>query len=180
MNAVTMITTFAALGGALAFVGWPLAHPIIADDRESARSKRRTALDDEKERLLALLHDLEHDFATGKLEETDYRTLSARLKVDAAKVLKEIDVNEGRRVMRTGDEPEAREPAKPKTEAPAKASAANTLSPEEPTKTVRPKALAEAETDARFCTKCGRKAKNADDRFCGKCGAALPAADGDE
>jgi len=195
-NVLTIATSIGVLGGAFAFVAWPLAKPAIAEDPTTGREKRRAALEEEKERLLSAISDLEHDHATGKMEDGDYTTLTGRLKGEAAKVLREIDVNDGRRVLRPGEKPEpaaapaerASEPAPPeRTSEPAVAKS----SPDAPPPRVEPPARATVETDkptkpgvkpplnsdadARpFCTKCGRQAKTAEDRFCGRCGAALP------
>jgi hypothetical protein len=199
MDAVTMVTTFAVLGGALAFVGWPLANPSLAEADTTAREKRRDALDDEKERLLDALGDLDHDRRTGKMEEGDFDTLTARLKVEAAQVLRDIDVNEGRKTLKAGEtlEPVAKpDPAAKTEEKPvqppagddeierlrrqakereaerARLEAENKKNEER----VKAKETSNPAADAAgaFCTKCGRRAKSIEDRFCGKCGAALP------
>ena len=159
-------------GATMAYVGWPLIHPLLSEDEPSVRERKRKALAEEKERLIGALRDLDHDHRTGKLDDADHATLTARLKQQAAEVLKDIDVNDGRRVMRPGDEPAPPEPVAQKT------------APESPTIRVThselkaaPAAAAEAAasgTAVRFCTKCGRQAKAEDDKFCGKCGATLP------
>lgn len=158
-------------GATMAYVGWPLIHPLLSEDEPSVRERKRKALAEEKERLIGALRDLDHDHRTGKLDDADYATLTARLKQQAAEVLKDIDVNEGRRVMRPGDAP-----------VPESAFADAAKTPETPTIRVThselKKAVAEAAAAAgsavRFCTKCGRQAKADDDKFCGKCGATLP------
>lgn len=195
MDAISAVVTLAAVGGALGFVAWPLASPAIREDNETARMKRRVALDEEKERLLASLHDLEHDFSTGKMEEPDYRAISAKLKAETARVLKEIDVNEGRKILRPGDRwedrpsaPVSSAPITPGTSVPAvptpppaptpAATAPTPTSTPTPAAAPAPAAAASAAADEgaaiKFCTKCGRRAKSADDRFCGRCGATLP------
>lgn len=154
-------------GATMAYVGWPLIHPLLSEDEPSVRERKRKALAEEKERLIGALRDLDHDHRTGKLDDADYTTLTARLKQQAAEVLKDIDVNEGRRVMRPGD-----------VAPPESAFAGAASAPETPTIRVThselKKAVAEAGSAVRFCTKCGRQAKADDDKFCGKCGASLP------
>lgn len=156
-------------GATMAFVGWPLVHPLLAEDEPSARDRRRTDLLEEKERLLASIRDLEHERRTGKLDEADHTALTEKLMTKAADVLKELDA--------LG---EARELA------PAKASSSPAdiplPDPKDGTPTIRvthvdlkaevAKAAAEGAVE-RFCTKCGRQAKNLEDKFCGRCGAAL-------
>jgi hypothetical protein len=156
-------------GATMAYVGWPLVHPLLSEDEPSVRERKRKALAEEKERLIGALRDLDHDHRTGKLDDADHATLTARLKSQAAAVLKDIDVNEGRRVMRPGDVAAAE---------PAPAPADAKLTPDSPTIRVTHSELkaaaAAAEAAVRFCTKCGRQAKADDDKFCGKCGATLP------
>ena len=171
-----VVTDLVILAGALAFVGWPLANPARADEDSTAREKRRIALDEEKERLLAGLADLDHDRATGKMEDADHLTLSSKLKAEAARVFREIDLNEGRRLLKTGEEPEPapipKAVAKAKKSSPPAKPVDRDDAPTVPG--MKPRSLDEVESDAKFCTKCGRRAKAIDDRFCGRCGAALP------
>ncbi len=188
METMTMATTLVILAGALAFVGWPLANPAMAEEEETARERRREALEEEKDRVFGALSDLDHDRQTGKMEENDFDAISLRLKVDAARVLRDIDVNEGRKVLREG---ESRDAAKPADDAKpaksAKKTKANVPPPRQDDDTtvpgLKPRSLdgladvsgaSALEGAGAFCTKCGRRAKAADDRFCGRCGATLP------
>lgn len=166
-------------GATMAYVGWPLVHPLLAEDEPSVREQKRKHLAEEKERLIGALRDLDHDLKTGKLDEADHAAIGARLKSEAAAVLKEIDVNEGRKVLRPGDAaPAETEPDPKRVESAFKADSVQ----ETPTirvthaelKAQKEAAAASAEGATRFCTKCGRQAKAGDDKFCGKCGAALP------
>lgn len=180
-------------GAAMAYVGWPLVHPLLAEDEPSVRERKRSALAEEKERLIGALRDLDHDHRTGKLDDADHATLTARLKQQAAAVLKDIDVNDGRRVLRPGDmTPEIhdklfREGAtaiSPNHRQPEDRPAERKVAADSPTIRVTHAELKEAAAreaaaiaagaSTRFCTKCGREAKAGDDKFCGKCGATLP------
>lgn len=179
METMTLATTLVILAGALAFVGWPLANPAMAEEEETARERRREALEEEKDRVFGALSDLDHDRQTGKMEENDFDAISLRLKVDAARVLREIDVNEGRKVLREG---ESRDAAKPADDAKSAKKTNASVSPprQDDAPTVpglKPRSLDDVsglESAGAFCTKCGRRAKAADDRFCGRCGATLP------
>lgn len=178
-----VITDLVILAGALAFVGWPLANPLLAEGEATARQKRRTALEEEKERVFSALADLDHDRATGKMEESDHAMLTAKLKAEAARILRELDVNDGRRTLKAGEtlEPKAAEP-KPAARAKRVEPPPRPIEPgdvvahdDAPTVPgVKPRSLDDVADAVKFCTKCGRRAKSADDRFCGRCGAALP------
>lgn len=164
MDVGTVLLFLLLLAAALAFVGWPLAQPALVAEGPTGRDLRRSELTEEKERLLRNLTDLDLDHKTGKMEDSDFESLSLKLKGDAARVLKELDVNEGKKVRRPGDAPADEPPARPPE---------STIAPPPP-----PVAAARATetkaTAARFCSKCGWKAKAADDLFCGRCGASLP------
>jgi hypothetical protein len=55
---------------------------------------RRLMLIDERDRTLAALKELEFDHRTGKIDDTDYRTLVGPLRRDAAEVLQALDAEE--------------------------------------------------------------------------------------
>ena len=169
----SVIVFLLVFGATMAFVGWPLVHPLLSDDEPSKRENRKKALLEEKERLLASIRDLDHDHRTGKLDDADHAALTTRLKVQAAEVLRDLDVNEGKKVLRPGDSP-APTPVPVPTGLPK-------IAADAPTIRVTHKELQEAAAReggsaaaVRFCTKCGRQAKAGDDKFCGKCGATLP------
>jgi hypothetical protein len=171
MDVGTVFLFLAILAAALAFVGWPLAQPALVAEGPSGRDLRRSELTEEKERLLKNLTDLDLDHKTGKMEDSDFESLSRKLKGDAARVLKELDVNEGKRVKRAdSDSPAARESVPPAASASARPSDAVAKTPAPPP----PREERASGTAPRFCSKCGWKAKAADDLFCGRCGASLP------
>lgn len=159
MDALTIVGFLAMLGLTLAYVGWPLLSPARAEAPETGKERRSVALGEEKDRLLGALRDLEHDHQTGKMDDADFAALSAKVKGEAAKVLKDIDVNEGRKVLRPGEE----RPAPDSASVSVSASAAGTGTPS---------GAGAATGSQQFCTKCGRPAR-ADDAFCGRCGAAI-------
>lgn len=55
---------------------------------------RRLMLIDERDRTLAALKELEFDHRTGKIDDTDYRTLVGPLRRAAAEVLQALDAEE--------------------------------------------------------------------------------------
>lgn len=170
----SVIVFLLVFGATMAFVGWPLVHPLLSDDEPSQRQNKRKALLEEKERLLLALRDLDHDHRTGKLDDADHAALGERLKRRAADVLRDLDVNEGRKVLRPGDSPVAEPEPVPV------ASGLPKITADAPTIRVTHAELKAAAAKAagggdvvRFCTQCGRQAKAAD-KFCGKCGTTLP------
>lgn len=174
----SMVLFVLVFGATMAFVGWPLVHPLLAENEPSAREEKRKHLGEEKERLLGALRDLDLDLRTGKLDAADHAAIGTRLKAEAAAVLKELDVNEGRKVLRPGDAPPPAEPViktEKVQEAPTiRVTHAELKAAAEKEAAAAASPMPSTESASRFCTKCGRPAKAADDKFCGKCGAALP------
>lgn len=168
----SVIVFLLVFGATMAFVGWPLVHPLLTDDEPSQRENKRKALLEEKERLLNAIRDLDHDHRTGKLDDADHTALTDRLKRQAAETLRDLDVNEGRKVLRPGDSP-APDPV-PVSTGPRVTADAPTIRVTHAE--LKDAAAREAGGNAavRFCTKCGRQAKVGDDKFCGKCGSTLP------
>jgi len=73
----------------VAYVGRPL---IEGSHREpGARERRLSSLRAEYDQALSLLHELEMDFAMGKIEEADYLEQRATRLARGAAVLREID-----------------------------------------------------------------------------------------
>ena len=89
-----------ALGVALAvlcvlLVARPfLREPAPADDRLDApepEQAARIALEEERDRALAALKELEFDHRTGKVSDDDYRSMVGELRRQAADALKALD-----------------------------------------------------------------------------------------
>ncbi len=158
MEPISALLFFALFVVAFGYVAWPLLRPRMAGEGASARELRRTQLAEEKDRLLGAVRDLEHDRETGKIDDADFQALASRLKLEAAKVLRDLDVNEGRRLRRTERPSEA---SAGSAAAAFGSSGGGTTAPEAP-----------AGSEHRFCTRCGRRVA-IDDRFCGGCGVPL-------
>jgi hypothetical protein len=89
-----------ALGAALAlacvlFVARPfLREPEAVDDRlaePGGAERERIRLEEERDRALAALKELEFDHRTGKVSDDDYRTLVGPLRRQAAEALKALE-----------------------------------------------------------------------------------------
>ncbi len=89
-----------ALGAALAlvcvlFAARPfLREPRAADDRigvPGAAEAERVRLEEERDRALAALKELEFDHRTGKISDADYRELLGALRDEAAGALRALD-----------------------------------------------------------------------------------------
>ena len=63
-------------------------------DATSEVTERRLMLIDERDRALAALKELEFDNRTGKIDDTDYRTLVGPLRRAAAEALQALDAEE--------------------------------------------------------------------------------------
>ena len=106
-----------ALGAVLAvaavvFVARPfLREPSASDDRlvePSRRELERLRLEEERDRTLAALRELEFDHRTGKISSADYRELAEPLRRRAATILRALDRREGSDAVRVGAASEAR------------------------------------------------------------------------
>jgi hypothetical protein len=142
--------------GAVVFVLTPILRPRLADDPAdtvASGNEGEDPADDLSPRAVALraLKEIEFDRATGKLGDGDYDALTARYTAEALAALRA----------------DAGPPEGP-TRAPAVAGRAHdsVRAPACPTHGPRP------ESDAAFCSECGRRLAAAPG-YCARCGAAL-------
>jgi hypothetical protein len=81
--------------GCVVLVTWPfLREPAPLDDRldEPAGPEReRVRLEEERDRVLGTLKELEFDHRTGKVSDDDYRELVGPLRRQAAEALRALD-----------------------------------------------------------------------------------------
>ena len=75
---------------ALPFLREPAAEDDTLGDLTPAR-RRRLALEEERDRALAALKELEFDHRTGKVSDEDYRAQVVVLRRDAAEALRSLD-----------------------------------------------------------------------------------------
>jgi hypothetical protein len=104
-----VLTAALVLGALLAvaavwFVARPfLRHAAADDDRVSEPEPGRLALEEERDRALAALKELEFDHRTGKVSDEDYRSLVGELRRAAADALRALDLGRGRTDVRFDD-----------------------------------------------------------------------------
>jgi hypothetical protein len=96
------VTTVALLLGALLALGCVLwvALPFLREpepesdrlDEPSALDRRRLALEEERDRALAALKQLEFDHRTGTISDEDYRAFVGPLRRQAAQALRALEL----------------------------------------------------------------------------------------
>jgi hypothetical protein len=97
----SVVTSALVLGALLAVAAvWFVARPFLrqsgAGDRMSEPEPVRLALEEERDRALAALKELEFDHRTGKISDEDYRSLVGELRRAAADALRALDVGTAR------------------------------------------------------------------------------------
>jgi hypothetical protein len=73
---------------------WFVARPFLSGGDEEPRAdppQERLALEEERDRALAALKELEFDHRTGKISDEDYRIMVGDLRRRAAEALKALD-----------------------------------------------------------------------------------------
>ena len=99
-----MVAAALVIGAVLAVAAvWFVAHPFLSRSEERPPvepSSERLALEEERDRALAALKELEFDHRTGTVSDDDYRSQVGALRRDVASVLQalERDSEEGRPV----------------------------------------------------------------------------------
>ena len=109
-----MLAAALALGALLAVVAvWFVARPFVrSPDREQALAEpdraeqERLALEEQRDRALAALKELEFDHRTGKVSDEDYRALVGELRRDAAEALRRLDRGEALEGAGTRERPD--------------------------------------------------------------------------
>jgi hypothetical protein len=101
------------LGALLAVAAvWFVARPFLRSPTaeeplvELGRAGReRLALEEERDRALGALKELEFDHRTGKISDDDYRSLVGELRLAAADALRSLDRGTGRSDVRSSPGP---------------------------------------------------------------------------
>ncbi len=77
---------------------WLAVYPLFGGAAESvpAAVAQRRELETEKARLLEEIHELQLDYATGKLSDEDHAALEARLKSRAVEIMQQLEATAGR------------------------------------------------------------------------------------
>jgi hypothetical protein len=137
-----------------AFVGFAalrMLRPLVSpeDDRTVMIGHRtRVALEREKTLALRSIKELEFDKAMGRVSEDDFKEMSSRLRVRAARLIKQLDAGVGYRQQieselqkRLGDADAHPAPANPVASAGHACASCDTAN----------------DADAKFCKSCGAK-----------------------
>jgi hypothetical protein len=90
-----VLTAALVLGALLAVAAvWFVARPFLSrgvDEPSDEPPPERLALEEERDRALAALKELEFDHRTGKVSDEDYRSMVGQLRRQAADALKALD-----------------------------------------------------------------------------------------
>jgi hypothetical protein len=90
-----VLTAALVIGAILAVAAvWFVARPFLGRETDALLAEpppERLALEEERDRALAALKELEFDHRTGKISDDDYRSLVGDLRRDAAEALKALD-----------------------------------------------------------------------------------------
>ncbi len=95
MDAVALALAALLVIGCVVLVAWPFVRePAPADDslaRLSPPERERLRLEEERDRALAALKELEFDHRTGKVSDEDYRLQVGELRRQAGEALRALD-----------------------------------------------------------------------------------------
>ncbi len=141
-----------------------LEAPFVGEEDELTEVEAR------KRTSLLALRDVEYDFATGKLDDSDYRSLRREIAREALAALE----------TGNGDTAPAREPSDHAAAPPERTAPAPTgESAADPELEREIRVVRQAMRAGRFCPGCGQRC-SAEARFCSECGTpvAAGAADG--
>jgi hypothetical protein len=102
-----VLTAALVLGALLAVAAvWFVARPFLRpgpDEPVAEPDPGRLALEEDRDRALAALKELEFDHRTGKVSDEDYRSLVGELRRAAADALRALDVGTPRSDVRVRD-----------------------------------------------------------------------------
>jgi hypothetical protein len=153
----------------VAFIGYPLVKEQLPAEAEAELSEEAEELYRRKEATYSALKELEFDFKTGKLSETDYHELEERYRSEAVEVLEAIDLLE-----KEGDAPPRRGPEPILVEAEgAEVVAAATAETEPPVARGRRSRSRGRKPSAPMCPECGSTRNPPGALFCADCGTSL-------
>jgi hypothetical protein len=165
------------VGAAVALVAHPILRPpLAAFSTEDTHQQELADWEARKESVLRAIKDLEFDYRVGKVSAEDFQAFSARLKEEAAQILRQIDALRAESDLALSEALEAEIATLRKTQRAGTIKAASaSASPD-----VLEQAL-EAEIQrlrrrssvvSASCPRCGHRV-GSEDRFCAQCGAPL-------
>ncbi len=147
VTAVVLLGVLMATSALVGLAALRTLGPLVSTEEDrTAMIGQRTRVALEREKMLALksIKELEFDRAMGKLSESDWREMSARLRARAARIMRQLDAGSGYRdqierdlARRLGDSADNRS---------AKAAAGHAC----------PQCATANDLDARFCKACGQ------------------------
>ncbi len=146
------------------FVLEPLLNATSVEQEDEKHEQHVDVLEDlyaRRDALYTAIKELEFDRRVGKISEEDFQRFSARLKREAADVLRQIeDVKQSQAALRERLE--------------AQIQALVAVMPNGPVKKVQEaeEKTSQASVTPRFCTQCGHRLQPGD-RFCSRCGSPV-------
>ena len=177
------------VGIAIALVAYPILRPtepplLTAEDADQQEWAELVARRDD---TLRAIKDLEFDYRLGKVSAEDFQVFLARLKAEAADILKQMDAWQAEKELALSDALEAEIAAERQARQPRMVPAAARGGVGDDGASAREESVLEKGLEkeirqarrkgavplgARACPRCGY-AVAPEDRFCGTCGAAL-------
>jgi hypothetical protein len=91
MSLETILILLLVAIGAVVFVGEPFMRRALQPVSVGASEQALERLSLEKETLYTAIRDLDFDFQTGKVDQTDYAELRQRFETEAIQLLRQID-----------------------------------------------------------------------------------------
>jgi hypothetical protein len=175
--AIILLSILMATAAFVGFAALRMLRPLVsAEEDRTAMIGQRTRVALEREKVLALrsIKELEFDRAMGRVSDEDFKEMSGRLRVRAARLIKQLDAGAGYRQQieqelqkRIGDTDARLKPSRSEIAEPDARSATLREPQGRPEPGRGPKPSAE-----RSCASC-ETANDADARFCKSCGAKL-------
>ncbi len=197
MDIGAILIGLAVLIGVAFLIGQPL---IDGRQQREKTSSEADLLQEQRDRVLTTLRDLDFDHASGKMQDEDYTPARAKLVAEGAAVMKRLDELKGAAPAGLEVELEQAIAAHRHARAPtaptdgeddierAVAARRRERTPAAPrigdeddvergiaARRRRPRAAATGADDMAYCSQCGQAALPGD-KFCAKCGAKLPGA----
>ena len=151
-TAIILLSVLMATAAFVGFAALRMLRPLVsADEDRTVMIGQRTRVALEREKTLALrsIKELEFDRAMGRLSEEDFKEMSGRLRVRAARLIKQLDAGVGYRQQIEQE-----------------------LQKRIGTSEVRPVVTKAAAPADRICASCDT-ANDADAKFCKSCGTKL-------
>lgn len=94
MAGIALLVEIVLAVGVVAYIGYPLLKERLVDDEPEEMPEVLEELYSRKESTYSALKELEFDYKTGKLSETDYHELDVRFRAEAVEILEAIEEEE--------------------------------------------------------------------------------------